>query len=42
MSWEEVISRDPEVIVLIEADWSTSEEKKTLLLENPAYAELRR
>lgn len=40
VSWEEVISRDPEVIVLIEADWSTSEEKKTLLLENPAYAEI--
>jgi len=40
VSWEEVIDRDPEVIVLIEADWSTSEEKKALLLENPAYADI--
>ena len=40
VSWEEVIQRDPEVIVLTEAVWSTSQEKIDLLLSNPAYADI--
>ena len=40
VSWEEVIQRDPEVIVLTEAVWSTSEEKIDLLVSNPAYADI--
>ena len=40
VSWEEVIDRDPELIVLTEADWSTSQEKIDLLLGNPALADI--
>ena len=40
VSWEEVIDRDPELIVLTEADWSTSQEKTDLLLGNSALADI--
>ena len=40
VSWEEVIDRDPEIIALTQADWSTSQEKIDLLLNNPALAEI--
>lgn len=40
VSWEEVIARNPEAIVLIQAEWSTAEEKIELLKTNPAYANL--
>ncbi len=40
VNWEEVIARDPEVIVLTEAVWSTSQEKIDLLLSNPAYTDI--
>ena len=40
VSWEEVIDRDPELIVLTEADWSTSQEKLDLLLGDPALADI--
>ena len=40
VSWEEVIDRDPELIVLTEADWSTSQEKIDLLLSNAALADI--
>ena len=40
VSWEEVIDRDPELIVLTEADWSTSQEKIDLLLGDPALADI--
>ena len=40
VSWEEVIDRDPELIVLTEADWSTSQEKIDLLLGDPAFADI--
>ena len=39
-SWEVVVERDPEVIVLIEAGWSTSAEKEKLLLTNEALADI--
>lgn len=40
VNWEEVIDRDPELIVLTEADWSTSQEKIDLLLGNPALGDI--
>ena len=40
VNWEEVIDRDPELIVLTEADWSTSQEKIDLLMSNPALADI--
>ena len=40
VSWEEVIDRDPELIVLTEADWSTSQEKIDLLLGDPVLADI--
>ena len=40
VSWEEVIDRDPEVIALTEADWSNSQEKIDLLLNDPALADI--
>ena len=40
VSWEEVIDRDPELIVLTEADWSTSQEKIDLLTGDPALADI--
>ncbi|MCY4364858.1 MAG: ABC transporter substrate-binding protein [Chloroflexi bacterium] len=40
VSWEEVIDRDPELIVLTEADWSTSQEKIDLLLGDAALADI--
>ncbi|MXX36547.1 MAG: ABC transporter substrate-binding protein [Gemmatimonadetes bacterium] len=40
VSWEEVVDRDPEAIVIIEADRSTADEKIELLTTNPAYADI--
>ncbi len=41
VSWEAVIARDPEAIVIIEADWSPAQEKIDLLRNNPAYSSIR-
>lgn len=38
VNWEEVIERDPEVIVLTEAVWSTAQEKMDFLASNEALA----
>ena len=40
VSWEEVIDRDPELIALTDADWSTSQEKMDLLLNDPSLADV--
>ena len=40
VSWEEVIDRDPELIALTDADWSTSQEKMDLLLSDPSLADI--
>ncbi len=40
VNWEDVIQRDPEVIVLPDALWSTAQEKIELLLNTPAYADI--
>lgn len=40
VNWEEVVARRPDVIILADADWSTADEKRDLLLSNPAYASI--
>lgn len=39
-NWESVIAADPDVIVLVDAAWSTKEKKISVLEENPATARL--
>jgi iron complex transport system substrate-binding protein len=41
VNWEEVVAREPDVIVLIDASWSPAEEKRQLLKSNPAYSQLK-
>ncbi|NJM70746.1 MAG: ABC transporter substrate-binding protein [Scytonema sp. RU_4_4] len=41
VNWEDVIARQPDVIVLIDASWSPAEEKRRLLKSNPAYSQLK-
>lgn len=38
--WEAVVDADPDVIVLIDADWNTADSKIALLESNPATAKL--
>lgn len=40
LSWEFVVENDPELIVLIEADWSTADEKRQHLESDPVLVEL--
>lgn len=40
VSWEEVVARDADFIVLVHADWDTSEDKIDILTDNPAYADM--
>ena len=37
-SWETFVERDPEVVILIEAEWSSAREKAQFLLTNPALS----
>jgi iron complex transport system substrate-binding protein len=39
-NWESVIAANPDVIVLVDASWSTAQKKMTLLASNPATANL--
>jgi iron complex transport system substrate-binding protein len=39
-NWESVIAANPDVIVLVDASWSTAQKKMTLLASNPATADL--
>jgi iron complex transport system substrate-binding protein len=41
VNWEDVIDRDPDVIVLIDANWSPAVKKRQFLLDHPAYSRLR-
>ncbi|WP_317108527.1 ABC transporter substrate-binding protein [Chroococcidiopsis sp. SAG 2025] len=41
VNWEDVIERQPDVIVLIDASWSPAEKKRQLLKSNPAYSKLK-
>ncbi|WP_196260527.1 ABC transporter substrate-binding protein [Pelagibacterium limicola] len=40
LAWEAVMTADPDVIVLIEAEWSTAEDKRNHLLNDPVLSEL--
>jgi iron complex transport system substrate-binding protein len=40
LSWEVIVEAEPDVIVLIDADWNTAESKIALLESNPATAAL--
>jgi iron complex transport system substrate-binding protein len=40
LGWESIVDADPDVIVLIEADWNTAQSKIDLLESNPATARL--
>lgn len=39
-SWEAVIDADPDIIVLVDADWNSAEQKRRVLAENPLTAAL--
>ncbi|NJR14797.1 MAG: ABC transporter substrate-binding protein [Calothrix sp. CSU_2_0] len=41
VNWEDVIARQPDVIVLIDATWSSAKEKRKILKSNPAYSRLK-
>lgn len=40
ITWEEVVARAPEVVVLADAEWSTAQEKQELLLNDPTYSSI--
>lgn len=40
VAWEAVVAADPDVIVLIEADWSTAAEKREYMENDPVLSEL--
>jgi iron complex transport system substrate-binding protein len=40
LGWESIVEADPDVIILIEADWNTAQSKIDLLESNPATARL--
>ena len=40
VGWEDVIARNPDIIVLVDAEWNTAEHKIELLESNPATAAL--
>ncbi len=41
LSWERVVAADPDVILLIEADWSTAADKRAYMEADPVLSELR-
>lgn len=41
LAWERVVAADPDVILLIDADWSTAETKRALMEADPVLSELR-
>lgn len=40
LGWESILAADPDVIVLVDADWNTAQHKIEYLESNPATAEL--
>jgi len=38
--WEQIVAADPDVIVLVDADWNTAQSKIDLLESNPATSQL--
>jgi iron complex transport system substrate-binding protein len=41
LGWESIVDADPDVIVLIDADWNTAQSKIDMLESNPATANLK-
>lgn len=41
MGWESIVDADPDVIILIDADWNTAQSKIDMLESNPATARLK-
>jgi iron complex transport system substrate-binding protein len=41
LAWERVVAADPDVIMLIEADWSTAADKRAYMEADPVLSELR-
>jgi iron complex transport system substrate-binding protein len=41
LAWERVVADDPDVIVLIEAEWSTAADKRAYMEADPVLSELR-
>lgn len=41
LAWERVVAADPDVILLIEADWSTSADKRAYMEADPVLSQLR-
>jgi iron complex transport system substrate-binding protein len=39
-SWETVVDADPDVIVLVDSEWNSAEQKRRLLAENPVTSQL--
>ncbi|QMS86508.1 ABC transporter substrate-binding protein (plasmid) [Nostoc edaphicum CCNP1411] len=40
VNWEDVINRNPEIIILSDASWSPAKEQRQFFLTNPAYGEI--
>ncbi|NDL60299.1 ABC transporter substrate-binding protein [Phytoactinopolyspora mesophila] len=40
VSWEQVVEREPDVIVLVDADWSTADDKRAAIESTPAVEAL--
>lgn len=40
LSWEQIIAADPDVIILVDAEWNTAASKREYLENNPATAQL--
>jgi iron complex transport system substrate-binding protein len=41
LAWERVVAADPDVIILIEADWSSAAEKRAYMEADPVLSQLR-
>ncbi|MBD2498841.1 ABC transporter substrate-binding protein [Nostoc sp. FACHB-280] len=40
VNWEDVINRNPEIIILSEASWSPAQQQRQLFESNPAYSKI--
>jgi iron complex transport system substrate-binding protein len=40
VTWEEVVARNPDVIVLVNADWTSAAEKKKMLETDPRFTDI--
>jgi iron complex transport system substrate-binding protein len=40
VTWEEVVERNPEIVVIVNYGNVTAEEKRAFMMNNPAFAEM--